>query len=101
MNNLARRISVLESETDTCGVVVVSVYDGETREVATTKHVATGGADPASAEILVIINKPGKRPAREVPPIVIRQSSETDLAVVIAKARARVAKLNAQWGEHG
>lgn len=101
MMNLAKRISVLESETDTCGVVVVSVYDGETREVATARHVAAGGADPASAEILVIINKPGKRPDREVAPIVIRQSSETDLATIIAKGRARVAKLNAQWAEHG
>ena len=101
MNNLAKRISALESETDTCGIVVVSVYDGETRELATTRHVVAGGVDPASAEILVIINKPGKRPDREVAPIVIRQAKENDLAVLIAKGRARVAKLNAQWGEHG
>ena len=101
MNNLARRISALESETDACGVVVVSVYDGETREVATARHAAACGGDPASAEILVIIDKPGKRPDREVPPIVIRRSSETDLAMVIAKRRAKVAKLNEQWGGHG
>ena len=96
MVNLAKRVSALESETDACGVVVVSVYDGETREVATARHAAACGVNPASAEILVIIDKPGKRPDREVPPIVIRQSSETDLAMIIAKARARVAKFNAE-----
>ena len=96
MANLAKRVSALESENDSSGVVVVSVYDGETREVATARHAAACGGDPASAEILVIIDKPGKRPDREVPPIVIRQSSETDLAMIIAKARARVAKFNAE-----
>ena len=56
MNNLARRISALESETDACGVVVVSVHDGETREVATERHIAEGGTNPADAELDVIIN---------------------------------------------
>ena len=56
MNNLARRISALESETDACGVVTICIRDSETRDEAIARHIAEGGTNPADAELVVIID---------------------------------------------
>lgn len=95
-NEHDKGVSALEAETGAHGVVVVCIYGGKSRETAIAAHRARGGIDPEGAEIAVFINKPGDRPDREIPPVVIRRSKDDDLAALIAERRASVARLNAQ-----
>lgn len=56
--NLERRISKLETDLASSGVVTVLVYAGETLDEARERHLADGGADPVTAALSVWIDKP-------------------------------------------
>lgn len=60
--NLDRRISRLEADLASSGVVSVMVYAGESLDEARERHVESGGPDPVTAAVSVWIDKPGARP---------------------------------------
>jgi hypothetical protein len=92
---MSRRISILEERDGGRGVVSVLRYEGESEEQAIAAHMAAGGADPATAEIIVMINHPRDRPDQPVTSVVTRRdAAESDIARIIADRRQRVARLN-------
>jgi hypothetical protein len=93
MSSIAKRVSALEAERDGHGVVVISVYEGETVEQAKSAHVAQGGVDPDHSEITAIIDKPGPRPDCERVAVVIRKPKEDGKVALLAERRKRVAAL--------
>ena len=53
---LGTRVAKLEAVRSGHGVVTICIRDSETRDEGFARHLAEGGADPADAELVVIID---------------------------------------------
>lgn len=58
---LKRRVGELERTSRGSGVVSLVQYENELVDDARARHIAGGGADLGTAEIVVLIQKPGTR----------------------------------------